>query len=199
MPLIKYQTVLTFTPPTISAYGSFSFILILVSSCYRQNFIQISSLQSLSRIWLLATPWTAVHQGFLFITNSQRLLKLMSIMSAMPSNHLILCRPFSSHLQSFPAPCSFQKSWFFTSGGQSIGASASTSVLPMNIQDWFPLRWTVWSSCSQRNSQESSPIPQFKSINSLVLSFLYSSTLTSIYDYIALTRQTFVGKVMFAF
>ena len=61
---------------------------------------------------------------------------------------------FSSQLQSFPASRSFQMSQFFTSGGQSIGVSASTSVLPMNIQDWFPLGWTGWSPCSQWDSQE---------------------------------------------
>ena len=91
--------------------------------------------------------------------------------------------PFSSHLQSFPASGSFPMSQFFASGGQSIGVSASTSILPINIQDWFPLGWTGWISCSPRDSQESSPIPQFKSINSLALSFLYSPTLTSIHDY----------------
>ena len=87
--------------------------------------------------------------------------------------------PFSRP-QSFLASGSFQMSQFFTSGGQSIGVSASTSVLPMNIQDWFPLGWTGWSP---RDSQESSPTPQFKSINSLALGFLYSPTLTSIHDY----------------
>ena len=71
----------------------------------------------------------------------------------------------------------------FTPGGQSIGVSASTSVLPMNIQDWFPLGWTGWSPCSPRDSQESSTTSQFKSINSSVLSFLYSPTLTFIHDY----------------
>ena len=89
---------------------------------------------------------------------------------------------------------------FFASGGQSIGVSASASVLLMNIQDWFPLGLMDWYPCILRDSQESSPIPQFKSTNSSVLSFLYSSTLTSLHDYwkaIALTRQTFVGKVMF--
>ena len=66
--------------------------------------------------------------------------------------------PFSSRLQSFPASGSFQMSQLFTSGGQSIGVSASTSVLPMNIQDWFPLEWKlIGSSCSPRDSQESSP------------------------------------------
>ena len=65
-----------------------------------------------------------------------------SIELVMPSNHLILCRPFSSHLQSFPASGSFPVSQFFPSGGQSIGVSALASVLPMNIQDWFPLGLT---------------------------------------------------------
>ena len=91
--------------------------------------------------------------------------------------------PFSSCPQSFPASGSFPMSLLFLSGGQSIGVSASTSVLPMNIQDWFPLGWTGWISCSPRDSQESSPTLQFKRINSLALSFLYSPTLTSICDY----------------
>ena len=85
--------------------------------------------------------------------------------------------PFPSCLQSFPASIS----QFFASGGQSISASAS--VLPMNIQDWFPLVWTGWISLQSRDSQESSPPPQFKNINSSALSFLYSPTLTSIHDY----------------
>ena len=90
--------------------------------------------------------------------------------------------PFSSCPQSFPASGSFQMSQLFASGGQSIGVSASTSVLPMNTQDWFPLGWTGWISCSPRDSQESST-PQFKSINSLALSPLYSPTLTSLHDH----------------
>ena len=91
--------------------------------------------------------------------------------------------PFSSCLQSLPAAGSFQMNQFFTSGGQSIGASVSASVFPMNIQDWFSLGWTGGSPCSPRDFQESSPTPQFKSNNSSVLSFLYSPTLTSIHDY----------------
>ena len=83
--------------------------------------------------------------------------------------------PFSSCPQSFPASGSFPMSQLFVSGGQSIGVSASTSVLPMNTQDWSP--------CSPRDSQESSPTPQFKSINSLVLSFVYTPTLTSLHDH----------------
>ena len=89
---------------------------------------------------------------------------------------------FSSCLQSFPASGSFPMSQFFKSGGQSIRASVSASVPPINIQDWFPLGLTGLISLQSRNSQESSPTPQFKSICSLVLSFLYSPTLTSILD-----------------
>ena len=89
--------------------------------------------------------------------------------------------PFSSCLQA--ATGSFAMSQFFPSGSQSTGVSASASVLPMNIQDWFPLGLTSLISCSPRDSQESSPTPQFKSINSSVLSFLHSPTLTSIHDY----------------
>ena len=91
--------------------------------------------------------------------------------------------PFSSCSQSFPESGSFLMSQLFSSGGQSIGVSASTSVLPMNTQDWSPLGWTGWISCCPRDSQESSPTPQLKSINSSVLSFLYSPTLTSIHDH----------------
>ena len=101
------------------------------------------------------------------------------------------CRPtisssvvsFSSCLQSFPESGSFQMSQLFTSLGQSTGVSASASILPKHIQDWFPLEWTGWISCCPRDSQESSPIPQFKSINSLAFSFPYSPTLISIHDY----------------
>ena len=75
--------------------------------------------------------------------------------------------PFSSCPQSFPSSGSFPVSLLFTSGGQSTGASASPSVLPVNIQGWFPLGLTVWSPCCPGNSQKSSPSPQFKSINSL--------------------------------
>jgi len=97
--------------------------------------------QSLSHVWLFVTPWTAAHQASLSITNSQSLLKLMSIESVMPSNHFSSSVvPFSSCLQSFPSSGSFPMSWLFPSGGQSIRASAS--VLPMNIQDCFPLGLT---------------------------------------------------------
>ena len=88
-----------------------------------------------------------------------------------------------SHLQSFPASGSFPMSPFFTSGGQSIGVSSSASVLPMNIQDLFPLGWTGWISFQSRGLSRAFSTLQFKSINSSALSFLYSPTLTSIHDY----------------
>ena len=90
--------------------------------------------------------------------------------------------PFSSCPQSPPASGSFPMSQLFAWGGQSIRVSALASILPMNTQDWS-LEWTGWISLCPRDSQESSPTPQFKSINSLALSFLYSPTFTSIYDY----------------
>ena len=91
--------------------------------------------------------------------------------------------PFSSCSQSFPASESFQMSQLFASDGQSFGVSASTSVLPKKTQDSSPLRWTGWISLQSRGSQESSRTPQFKSISSLVLSFHYGPSLTSIHDY----------------
>ena len=98
--------------------------------------------QSLSRVWLFVTPWMVACQVSLSFTISWSLLKLMSIELMMPSSHLILCWPFSFCFQSFPASGSFPVSCLFTSGGQSIGASASASVLPMTIQGWFPLELT---------------------------------------------------------
>ena len=100
-------------------------------------------MQSLSCVQLIVTSWTTVCQASLSFTISQSLLKFMSIESVMPSNHLILSCPLSpSALKSFPASGSFLMSRLFTSDGQSIGASASASVLPVNIQGWFPLGLT---------------------------------------------------------
>ena len=114
------------------------------------NAHQFSSVQLLSHARLFVTPWTAAHQASLCITNSQGPPKPMSIKLVMPSNHLILFCPLSSCLQSFPASGSFPVSQFFALGGQSIGFSASASVLPMNIQDWFPLGWTGWISLQSK-------------------------------------------------
>ena len=111
--------------------------------------IQFNSVQSLSRVWLFATPWTAARQASWSITNSWSLPKLTSIELVMPSNHLILCRPLpafnlSQHQGLFQ--------WVSSSHqvAQSIGVSASTSVLPMNTQGWFPLGWTGWISLQSK-------------------------------------------------
>ena len=134
--------------------------------------VQFNSVQSLSRVLFFATPWIAACQASLSITNCWSLPKRMSIESVMPSNHLILCFPLLLLPSIFPNIRVFSNESALASGGQSIGVSASTSVLPMNTQDWSPLGWTGWISYSPRDSQESSPTPQFKSINSSALSFL---------------------------
>ena len=147
------------------------------------NNMAISSVQLLSRDRLLATPWTAHARP-----------PCPSPTPGVYSNSCPLSRwchpttssfviPFSSCLQSFPALGAFQMNQLFASSGQSIGVSASAWVLPMNTQDGSPLDGLVGYPCSPRDSQESYPTPQFKSINSPVLSFLASPTLTSIYDY----------------
>ena len=97
--------------------------------------------------------------------------------------------PFSSHLQSFPASGSFPISQFFTSGGQSIGVSASASFFPMNIQDWSPLGLTGWISLQFKGLSRVFSTPQFKSINSSALSLLYSPTLTSIPNWTIMEAQ----------
>ena len=139
--------------------------------------------QLLSHIWLFVTPWTAAHQASLSITNSQSLLKLRSIESVMPSNHLILCHPLLFLPSIFPSIRIFSnesvfcirwpKYWSFSF---SISPSNEYSGLISFRIDWFDL-------AVQGTLQESSPTPQFKSINSPVLSFLYDPALTFIYDY----------------
>ena len=94
----------------------------------------------------LVSPWTAAHQTSMSIMNSSILLKLMTIESIMSSNHLILCHPLLLLPSMFPSIRMFSKHQYFASGSQSIGVSASSSVLPMNIQDGFPLGWTGWLS-----------------------------------------------------
>ena len=140
---------------------------------------QFSSVQLLSCVWLFVTPWTAACQTSLSITISRSPPKPVSSSRWCHPTISSSVGPFSSCPQSLPPSGSFPMSRLFASGSQSIGVSASTSVLPMNTQDWSPLG----SLCSPRDSQESSPTPQFKSINSLALSFLYSPTITSIHDH----------------
>ena len=138
--------------------------------------------QPLSCVQLFATLWTSAHQASLSFTVSQSFLKLMSIESMMPSNQLIFCLPFSSCPQSFLASGSFSVSLLFESDGWSKLEFQHQSFQWIFRID-FLYDWLVWSPCCPRDSQESSPAPQFESINSLVLSLLYGPTLTSIHDY----------------
>ena len=136
----------------------------------------LGSVQSLSRVWPFVTPGTAACQASLSITNSQSLLKLLSIELVIPSNHLILCHLLLFLPSIFPISGSFQMSQFFTSGGQSIRVSPSASVLPMNTQDWFPLGWTGWISLQSKGLSTVFSNTTVQIINSLALSFLYSTT-----------------------
>ena len=146
------------------------------------SFSTLSSVQSLSRVWLFATPWTAACQVSLSIANSWSPLKLMSIVS-MPSNHLILSRPLLLLPSIFSSIMVFSgesvlhirwpKCWEFQLQHQS---SSEYSGLISFRMDWFNL-------LAIQGTQKSSPTPQFKSINSSALSFLYSPTLISIHDY----------------
>ena len=106
--------------------------------------------QLLSHVWLFATPWTEHTRLPCPSLISRNLLKLMSIELVMPFNHFILSHPLLPCFHSFPASESFPISQLFTSGGQNIGASASASVLPVNIWDWSPLRWTGWISLQSK-------------------------------------------------
>ena len=129
------------------------------------------------------TPWTAVRQASLSITNSWSLLKFMFIELVMPSNHLILSLPLLLLPSIFPSIRVFSNEsvlcigWLkYRSFSFSINPSNEHSELISFRMDWLDL-------LSVQDSQECSPTPQFKSINSLALSFLYSPTLTSICDY----------------
>ena len=124
-------------------------------------------------------PHGAARQASLSLTVSQSLPKFMSIASVMPSNHLILCCLFSFCLQSFPASGSFPISQCFTLGGPKYWGF-SFNISPSNEYSGL-ISFRI--DCSPRDSQESFPTPQFKSINFLVLSFLYGPTFTSIRDY----------------
>ena len=138
---------------------------------------QLRSVQSLSCVRLFVTPWIVAHQAFLSITNSWTLCKFTSIKSVMPPNHLILCHPLLLLASTFP----------------NIRVFSSESVLRI----WWPKYWSFSFSISSsneflglisppyspRDSQESFPTRQFKSINSLVPRLLYSPTLTYIHDY----------------
>ena len=109
---------------------------------------KISSVQLLSHLQFFETPWTTAHQASLSITSFQSLLNLMSIKSVMPSNHLILCRPLLLLPSIFPSIRVFSTESVLCIGGQSIGVLAS--VLPLSIQDWFPLHLTGLTSLQSK-------------------------------------------------
>ena len=129
-----------------------------------------------------ATPWTAAHQASLSFTISWSLVKLMSIELMMPFNHLILCCPLLLLPSIFPS-----NRVFFNASALLIRWPKYWSYSISSSNEYFRVDflwdWLLWSHCSPRDSQESSPTPQFKSINSLALSLLHSPTLTSIHDY----------------
>ena len=127
------------------------------------------------------TQWTTAHQVSLPFIIFQSLLKLMSTELVLTSNHLALCYLLLFLTSKFPGIRGFSNK----PCGHSIGASVSASVLPMNIQGWFPLGLTGLVSLHPRDSQESSPMPQFKGINSSVSRFFFFNCpdLTSVHDY----------------
>ena len=164
--------------------------------------VQFSSVQLLSRVRLFATPWITACQASLSITNSQSLPKLMSIKSVMPSSHLILCPlhllpPIPPSITVFYNESTLRMRW-------PKYWSFSFRIIPSKKKERNPRadllqNGLVGSLCSPRDSQESFPTPQFKSINSSMLSLLHSPTLIPYMTTgktIPLTRLTFVGKVM---
>ena len=136
-----------------------------------------------SHVRLFVTLWTAAHQASLSITNLWSLLKLLSIESVIQSSHLIVCCPLFLPPSILPSTRVFSDESVLASGGQSIGVLAWASVLPMNIQDWFSLGLTGLLSLQSKGLSRVFSNITVQSINSLVLSFLCSPTLTSIHDY----------------
>ena len=162
--------------------------------------LQFSSVHLLSHIQLFAIPWTAVCQASLFITNSQSLLKLISIESVMPSNHLILCRPLLLLPLIFPNIRVFSNEWVLWARYPKYWrVSALVSVLPVNIQDWFPLGWTGWISLQSKGLKS---LLQHHSSKASILwcSAFFMVRLSHPFMTIgktkALIKWTFVGKVM---
>ena len=154
---------------------------------YYSTHIEFSLVQLFSSVWLFGTPWTAVCQASLSITNFWSLFKLMSIKLVMPSNHLILCHPLLLLLSIFPSIRVFSSGLLWVISSHQVAKVLGFQLHHQSLQ-WIFRTYFLWDGqvgtpCCTRNAQESSPTPQFKSINSLVLSFPYSPTLTSIYDY----------------
>ena len=138
----------------------------------------VSSVQSLSHVWLFATPGTTARQASLSITNSQSLLKLMSIELVMPSHPLLSPSPPA------PNPSQHQSLFQWVNSSHEVAFQLQHHSFQRNPRADLLQNGLVGSPCSPRDSQESSPTPQFKSLNSSVLSFLYSPTLTSIHEWL---------------
>ena len=164
----------------------------------QRRVIQFSSVQSLDHVWLFATPWTAARQASLSSTTSGTCSNSRPWSQWCHPTTASSVLPFSSHLQSFAASGSFPTSQLFTSGDQSIGVSASPSVLPEDIQDWFPFRWTSWISLLSRGL---SRVLQYHSSKPSILrhSGFFIVQLSHPYmtpgKTIVLTKWTFVGSV----
>ena len=170
----------------IELHASFWIKVFVFSRCMSGcgTAVQFSSVQLLSCVWLFVTPWTTARQASLSITNSQSPLKPMSIELVIPSNHIILCHPLLLLPSMFPSIRVFSnesglrirwpKYWSFSFTISPSNKHPGLISFRMDLLDLL---------ASPRDSKESSPTPQFKSINSSVLSFLHSPTLTSIHDH----------------
>ena len=182
-----FQIEACFFSPAKTIIGLFLFLLALSSYVDIINTsasVQFSPVQSLSRAQLFVTSWIAARQASLSITNSQSLLKFMSIELVTPSSHLILSSP--SPLAANPSQ--HQDLFQWVNSSHEVAKVMEFQLQHQSLQ-WTPridLLWDglVGSPCSSRDSQESSPTPQFKNINFSVLSLLHSPTLTSIHDHL---------------
>ena len=151
---------------------------------YWDNFIIISCYWSFAQSCLtLWDPMDCSMPGFPVLHHLPEFAPTHSILSMMPSNHLILCCLLLLLPSIFPASGSLPMSQHFTSGGQSVGVSASASVLPMNTQDLFPLRSNDMISLQSKGLSRVLSNTTIQSNNASVLSFLYNPSLTSIHDY----------------
>ena len=166
-----------------------------------------SSVQSLSHVWLFATPWITACQASLSITISQNLFTIMSTESVIPSNHLILSHPLLLLPWIFPSTRVFSNEWALHIRWPKFWCfSFSINEYWWIFRVDFLYDPLVWSPCSPRDSQESSPAPQFKSMNSSALSLPYGQTLRSAhdiyknhsFDYTELCRQSDVSAFSYA-
>ena len=144
---------------------------------------KVSSVQLLSSVQLFVTPWIAAHHASLSITNSWSLLKLMSIASVMPSNHLILCHLLFLSPSIFPSIRVFSNESVLHIRWPKYWSFSFKSILPMSIQDWSPLEWTGWISLQSKGLSRVFFNTTVQKHQFLELNFLYGPTFTSTYDY----------------